>query len=237
MKKQRQKLTEEYAQLEDGYVAFHVPKTGGSTLREIFSRIGAAGYRPPHKLNHRVNLPKAARLFPDAKVCVVLRDPIERTVSGFYSRLRNGRPVYSVRWSPAEAAAFSFFSEPIDMLRALSSSDNRLQSAAIYALWAIRHIRDDYRNYFISVEMIEKHKSRFAVVGELNRLEDFVTAIAQRADPSITDVSPFYDHVHKADIDTRSELDGLSQQELAGITEFFAPEYVVYNHLKTLINC
>ena len=223
--------------LKSGYAFMHIPKTGGSSLAAMYRKIQAAGHRTPAKLTHKDTLSRIIAMHPNIKVCFVLRDPIERAASGFLSRMRMGRPTYNRIWQPNEAIAFSFFEDPKSLLRALASDDERLKSAAYFAFKHISHLRSNYLRYFESVDMIESNLHRFAVVGDMNRYDDFVLATVKMADPSIDDLSPYYTVKHVYQQKSTPVMDGFTDVEKEKIQAFFAKEYTVYNRLKELINC
>jgi len=128
-------------------IAFvHIGKTGGTCVKQV---IRHNSHSPAIILSGHQPLVELENLHgKDLRFCFVFRDPMARFVSGFYSRLRMGRPLRKVKWSTEEAAAFSFFATANDLAEALNSPDERLKSAAIFAMGAIRHVHRGYVFHF-----------------------------------------------------------------------------------------
>jgi hypothetical protein len=66
---------------------------------------------------------------PGERAACILRNPIDRFVSGFNSRLRQGAPRYDRPWSPGEAAAFERFGTPSALAEALAADDPAAREA------------------------------------------------------------------------------------------------------------
>ena len=90
-------------------------------------------------------------------MALILRDPLERTISGFNSRLRQGRPTYTSLWKPAEAVAFAQFPDVRRYLDALIADDEWSLSACAYARRHVTHLRWNYRYYFRSAEAVREN--------------------------------------------------------------------------------
>jgi hypothetical protein len=95
----------------------------------------------PHNITLR-QIPKGDRVF------FAIRDPIDRFVSGFYSRQRQGKPRINSPWTPAEAEAFGHFGTVDSLGRALTSTDLEERAAARTAMESISHVRVSYWNWF-----------------------------------------------------------------------------------------
>ena len=121
----------------------HIGKTGGSAIKSALEGCKGAYELVLH--DHRTTLeqvPRGDRFF------FVLRDPLERFVSGFYSRQRQGQPLYKSPWSPEEEHAFARFGTADSLGQALSSHDQEERSQALAAMRAIQHVRDSYWAWF-----------------------------------------------------------------------------------------
>ena len=70
----------------------HIPKTGGSGIRALGRNAVERGLPFPSGFSHGWTLEEIRRRFPQMKLAFILRDPLERAISGFNSRLRQGRP-------------------------------------------------------------------------------------------------------------------------------------------------
>ena len=100
----------------------HVGKTGGTSLNGMFHALRENGENHPLIFDHNWTMPQIVTVMPKGgKLHIALRDPIERYVSGFNSRLRQGRPRHPRVWSDGEATAFQYFGSAAEMFRALLS--------------------------------------------------------------------------------------------------------------------
>ncbi len=127
----------------------HIGKTGGSAIKYALKDHKICKdyvvYTHPHGFNLR-DVPRG-----DAFI-FFLRDPISRFVSGFYSRMRQGRPKYFSPWSPGEEKAFEQFETADSLAGALSSADPEVRDAARDAMCSIEHVKDSYLKWFESEE-------------------------------------------------------------------------------------
>jgi len=92
------------------------------------------------------------------KVFFVVRDPLERFVSAFNYRLREGRPHQYDPWTDAERVAFAAFQSPDALGAALSSGEAETRARAMAAMIAIRHVRDSYWRWFDNLEYLERRR-------------------------------------------------------------------------------
>jgi len=69
----------------------------------------------------------------------VVRDPVERYISGFLSRYRQGAPAHTVPWNEREADAFARFDTPERLALALDSAHEQYAEAA-EAMGAVSHL-------------------------------------------------------------------------------------------------
>lgn len=120
---------------------------------------------------HYINLRKVFDQNLADQVSFFVRDPAERFVSGFNSRLRKGAPRYNTRWSAEEAKAFSLFKTPDEIALALESPDDSVREDAKLGLNAIQHCRLDYRHYLDSVDFLEANKHRIVFIGVQEELD------------------------------------------------------------------
>jgi hypothetical protein len=123
----------------------HIRKTGGTAVTTALQPFMESG---PYRLiihGHDTQLkdvPLGQRVF------FFLRDPVSRFVSGFNSRLRQGRPRFFNAWSPAEKTIFEQFPSPNRLALALSSEIPEERAAAGNAMREIRHLPPVCRRWF-----------------------------------------------------------------------------------------
>ena len=104
-----------------------------------------------------------------------VRDPIDRFVSGFYSRKREGRPRYNFEWSSEEREAFGTFDTPNHLAISLSSNDEILKEKATRAMMEIFNVNSSYWDWFANEEYFLKRIEDIIFVGEQKNLnEDFL---------------------------------------------------------------
>ena len=70
----------------------HLPKTGGSGIVSLGRKLVKDGQPFPVCFSHVWSFADVRERYPKMRVTVVVRDPLERAISGFNSRLRQGRP-------------------------------------------------------------------------------------------------------------------------------------------------
>lgn len=123
----------------------HVGKAAGSQIKSVARELNASSSARKLQLHrHKVllkHLPKTQDYF------FSVRDPADRFKSGFYSRLRQGRPRYNVLWSPHEEVAFENFQHANDLAEALFA-DGELGRKAAAAMRSIRHPASNLVDWF-----------------------------------------------------------------------------------------
>ena len=113
---------------------------------------------------------KLNQLNSNEKVFFIVRDPLSRFVSGFYSRFREGKPRIYNPWKPKEKAAFELFETPVQLGEALTSSNENLRCKAEEAMCNIGHVQSSYWDWFISEECLKKNLNNIAWVGRQENL-------------------------------------------------------------------
>jgi hypothetical protein len=121
----------------------HIGKTGGTAIKWALRQ---GENKPPpmspygEVLLHR-HMFRLVDAEPDDQVFFCVRDPLTRFLSGFYSRLRKGRPRYVIEWTEDERHWFELFPTPQRLAAALSSKNTDERAAAELAMRQIRHLR------------------------------------------------------------------------------------------------
>ena len=210
----------------------HIPKTGGSGIDDMLTRLAEKEVVCPVKFGHGWRMAQILEAYPRISVSFVLRDPLERMVSGFRSRMRMGRPRNNSYWSPGEAISFSYFDNPRDLFLALIGEDERLKSAALFALRHIQHLKYGYRYYFKSVGWLQRHAASIGVVGRIERMEDFLRQFAARAGIEDSLLLGHYAMAHVGDDDRAGDFD---EAETDAVRAVLGKEYEIYNYLISLV--
>lgn len=148
----------------------HIRKTGGTALKDVFRRHPKTVSHTIYTHPHRVSL---WDIPAEHKVLFVLRDPVDRFLSGFGSRLRKSAPAHHVPWSQAEEKAFKHFGSAKMLARALAPS-HRLHGEAKEAMSSITHLRSPYASWLGSAAELEKREVQIEFIGFVSSLnQDF----------------------------------------------------------------
>ncbi|RMC33764.1 sulfotransferase family 2 domain-containing protein [Paracoccus alkanivorans] len=209
----------------------HIGKTGGTFLKSQISQ-NEAREKNVILSGHNMTLNKSIEAYgPTRKLAFFFRHPEERFVSAFYSRLRQGRPVYDVNWTAAEAVAFQYFHNPNSLAEALYSEDDRLKSAANFAFKNIFHLALSHEHYLGSVEALlnEDKKQNILLCCETRNIErhwgKIVKTMGFDAGKAIIPSS------NKAPQGTAVELSELAKASLA---MFWEKEFRIYDTCRKI---
>jgi hypothetical protein len=147
----------------------HIGRTGGTALNFALSpyarRLGATFH------GHDQTLQKVR---PGETAVVLVRDPVDRFVSGFNNRLRKGRPRRLLEWSRAEADAFRRFKTPNALAEALSAEDDKVRGHAAEAMNGISHTGRRLSYWLDSPAYLRQRAADLIFVGATDTLdEDF----------------------------------------------------------------
>lgn len=149
----------------------HIGKTGGTAISLTLARADV----PAHGLVIHGHDWTLRDLPAGDSVFFVVRDPVARFMSGFYSRLREGRPRIFVPWSEGERRAFTRFATPNALGLALSSADEDERGAAWEAMRTVVHVRDSYGKWFGDAAALRARRDAIVFVASTEHLdEDFV---------------------------------------------------------------
>lgn len=145
----------------------HPGKTAGTAVKHALK---SAPTSPTYDLElhthgvRMVDLPRRDPFF------FVVRDPVDRFVSGFWGRQRQGRPRHNNPWSPDEAVAFARFETPQALADALGgSADDR--AAAVHALGSIDHVRTSYWYWFGGPDAFRRRAPHILFIGYQETLD------------------------------------------------------------------
>lgn len=201
------------------YEFLHISKTGGTALNEVLEDFGDKIRKRGHKFT-------LAEVPEDASAVFVVREPVDRFVSGFNSRLRKGMPRRRLKWSPAEKIAFERFSTANLLAEALSGSDEE-RAAAQAAMDGIMHSSLRLTYTLGSLSAFESHKHRIAWIGHQPTLtadfEVLKTIIGLPADAHLP-TDPVRSHATPEGYDTT-----LSERGRANLAEWYKDDYPVYS--------
>jgi hypothetical protein len=193
----------------------HIGKTAGSAVKVALRRAeGAPTFRVMVR-RHEIHLDAIPE---DDYFFFTVRDPIERYVSGFQSRQRQGQPKFDFPWSEEEAAAFLRFHSPDELAVALAAGGAE-QREAEAAMRGIVHVRSSYWDWFGDADYFRSRADHILWVGHQEHLDLRPLARALGFENLEPPADPR--KAHKAPLD-KPELSDLARQNLR---EWYAPDY------------
>lgn len=163
----------------------HVGKTGGTFLGRALRALERRAGIEIEYTRHKGRVPDILRDAPDSQVMFGVRDPLEIFVSGFYSRQRKGAPRYYSEWSEAETTAFETFDTANRLAEALSAEDADLRQSAQDAMKAIKHVRQNLREYLKGSKFLTENKDRIYFIFNQPTLEDDLAELYRNFDAKV----------------------------------------------------
>jgi len=151
----------------------HIGKTAGTAMKYAFGNkriyVDKKFIIVFHQHNFHINAVPLGE-----KAVFIVRDPVLRFVSGFYSRYRKGMPRIYNPWDSDEEEAFKYFKTPNSLGEALSSTEVSLNKSAVKALQSIGHVNTSYWDWFINSNYLCSRIQDICWVGRQEHLlEDF----------------------------------------------------------------
>lgn len=203
----------------------HIGKTGSDLIRAAFGanvliRGGTVLCGSDETLGTTLE-----KFGPDRRLILFFRDPIKRFVDGFFSRMSQGRPRYQSPWSDGEAIAFSYFATPNALAEALFGEDERMDSAARYALDHLFHAKLNQEFFLTSPQAVEFEYSsgNILVCCEYDHIERHLPKIGAA-------LSVSNDHVAWEPPEARHEE--LSLDALRNLKRVLKKEIAIYESCK-----
>ncbi|MGM0648245.1 MAG: sulfotransferase family 2 domain-containing protein [Bacteroidota bacterium] len=152
----------------------HIGKTGGTSIKHALTPNAKTYQTDKYIIITHPHFITLKDIKPGEKFFFFLRHPVDRFVSGFYSRKRKGMPLMYNEWTPGEQQAFLHFKTPNELAEAISAKDKETRNAAIYAMQSVNHIRTSFWDWFISKNLLDQHHKDLLLVGTQDKLnEDF----------------------------------------------------------------
>jgi hypothetical protein len=190
----------------------HPGKTGGTALKAALRPHQSAGRYELVLHPHKTTL---AEVPPGEKMMFVVRDPVERYVSAFNSRLRQGLPRYHIPWSPAEQAAFEAFSTADELARALSSPSEETRTRAYTAMSTIKHVRDSYWRWFIHGQILRHRQADLLMIAWLPDLTESFPRICERLGlPPVLELPSDAKQSHRSPADVNTFMSELAIENM-----------------------
>jgi sulfotransferase famil protein len=199
----------------------HVGKTGGTAIKAALAPHRRRASYELELHEHRTVL----RDVPDGdSFSFSTRDPVDRFVSAFYSRQREGRPRYVMPWSDEEAVVFRRYGTANTLAEDLGAEDEVTRRTAEDAMRTIRHVRDPYWRWFEDAEYLRSRADRLLFVMHQERLdEDFARFVELIGlDPARVTLPSDERAAHRNPDDVDREL---SDAARANLERWYASDY------------
>lgn len=209
------------------FCVLHIGKTAGTALKAVITQHKAiVPGAPIDVFPHETTMAALCESHPDSGIVFFVREPIARFVSGFNSRLRQGRPRYQNPWSEDEAHAFALFPTANALGEALDP-DVALHGEARDAMDSIYHARLDLAHYLHSVAFLEAEKVRIAFIGETGHFDTDLPVLQDLMGIDRT-IQPPRDpvgaHINPSDLDRT-----LSSAAQANLKRWYAKDLRIYD--------
>ena len=217
-------------QVHSAICFLHPGKTGGTYLKSVIRHNESNWTQPIMLMSHRASLKSTRNEFgPDRKLAFTYRDPVDRFVSAFQSRRRQGRPTYNRNWSPGEAISFMYFETASSLAEALDSSDERLKSAALFAFKAIMHIKKDYQFHFGNLSILADELPNILACLDVAQIDQKLPLFLDRIGISDVEMPP------AADVHANPETpEMLSEHALRNLKAYWEVEFAFFDAFKEI---
>lgn len=207
----------------------HISKTGGTAIKHALQDFVIGDKYIIRLHRHNYSLKDVPR---HEKAIFFLRNPVDRYVSGFNCRQREGQPRFHFPHSPEEATAYKVFSTTRDLAESLSSDDDTLKKQASEAMTGIRHLRRLVRQSLGNKAYIESRLGDILYIGFQESLsKDFERLKTILELPSNLSLPRDPVNAHK-----RLESDDVEMSDEArrNVEDWYADDVEIYGYCKEL---
>lgn len=162
-------------------VFMHVPKTGGTYLLQVLTHNLMLRDRPHlYYCAHQRTAAEATAMYgPNRRLAIVLRDPVDRFVSAYNSRLAEGRPGYVVPWSPEETRLFTKFPDIHAYARGLVSPLPKRRAAAALGFRQVGMLGRGYLKLFGTLDGVRADLPKLALCLPMDQIDPRMDAIME----------------------------------------------------------
>lgn len=201
----------------------HIGKNAGSAFRHVARQVNRTSRAIRICVHgHEVRL---AHLSPSERYVFAIRSPDTRFLSGFYSRKRNGRPLYQGVWSDHESVAFSHFEHANCLAEALFEDTSRGYHA-FCAMKSISHCSMEQVSWFERSGYFLDLRPPVTIIRQERfeaDLHDFLRMVGH-TDP--IELAPDDMLAHRFDY---SDTPPLSDKAMANLQRWYAVDFEFYS--------
>jgi hypothetical protein len=192
----------------------HIGKTGGTAIKNAFLEKDVL-FRKMRIFNKRLFVLHKHDFHLDhvgnnEYVFFVIRDPVERFVSGFNSRLRQGLPRKFNPWTVKERQVFEYFDTPNKLAEALTNGDEEIREKAEQAMGTILHVRNTVWEWFIDEKYFLENKSKILCIMKQSNLEQDFHLFKQKMGIKIGELPSDNIKSHKSPVDVDKRLTNIA---------------------------
>jgi hypothetical protein len=203
----------------------HIGKTGGTTLTKMLDTHKFRKF----KIKIHSHDFKFTDVTGDELIIFFLRNPIDRFVSGFYSRKRMGKPVYNVPWNKDEIKAFEAFETPNELAEMLCSDEDSLKKKAEDAMKGIRHVNTHFKDWLIDEEYLIKHKNQIFYIGYQETFNSDVKKLYKKLTKNTYSKDIAKEHQARGKSDKF-----LSEKAIRNLKEWYEHDFKLFQFCQTL---
>lgn len=178
----------------------HIGKTGGTSIKDVLKNCSVNNYTVVLHQHHV----KLSDIPVGEKAFFFLRNPLQRFISAFYSRQRQGKPRFFWPWSAEEEKAFSLFLTPNQLAEGLDAEDIEYRQKAIMAMQSINHVKTSFFDWFLNEAYFKQRLNDILFIGfqeEFSRDFNKLKAILQLPEESILPDDDVKAHRNPATVD------------------------------------
>lgn len=204
----------------------HIGKNAGTHINNISSKINS--FQSKYKIisaRHKGNLRDIPKRIP---YFFSIRDPISRFKSAFYSRQREGFPVYNAPHNKSESKAFSIFKEANDLAESLFREDS-IGEEAFWAMNSITHINTQQFDCFSSVPNFLKYRPPIYIIRTENFKNDFIKFLSKANIKVPEDELNLEKDNNSSHTTIYSDIPSLSDLARNNLKIWFKKDYFFYN--------
>lgn len=203
----------------------HIGKTGGTAIKLALRRdLGLPDTPFGRTVVTTADSVKLRDIPKHDYVMFVVRDPIARFASAFYSRYRKGQPRYYFEWNERERIAFERFPTPQALADGLGSDDRETRQAAERAMKSIRHTSRLSR-WLGGPRELEKRADKIVYIGRQETLDadwQHIRRVLQLPDDAGLPDDPVA--AHRGDPNTNRTF---SAEQEAALRRWYAKDYQI----------